>query len=199
MLAERSVLPPKAQVPAAIVLGVLFILLLVWQFGGDGGQANVAVATSGDRPVKIDRTTELNDLRLLIDDLRRLQTAVAVTASAAPAFRGDPFFDAISVAASGEVGRSGRTGDGNGPGVGGEISGGEGVSAGFDRAEKLNGLKLMAISTTVESSIALINGRLVRVGEKIAGFLVEEISESEVVLSDTIGTERIGLPEVIGL
>lgn len=198
MLAERSILPPKAQVPAAIVLGALFILLLAWQFGGDGKEAAVAVASSGDQPVTIDRTAELHDLRRLIEDLRRLQTAATVTASEAPTFRGDPFFDVLSVAVVGEVGSSGRTGDGNGPGVEDGL-GGVGASSGFDRAEKLGGLNLKAIITTSESSIALINGRMVRAGEYIAGFLVEDISESEVVLSDAIGTERIGLSEVIGL
>ena len=199
MLAERSILPPKAQVPAAIVLLALFILLLVWRFGGDGGQSNAAVASSGDLPVKIDRTAELHDLRRLIEDLRRIQSAVAVTVGERPTFRGDPFYDAISGNDADGGATSGRSQDGSGVGVEDGVAGRGTSLVGFDRAQRLDGLRVLAISTMNESSIALINGRLVREGEYIAGFLVDEIFESEVVLSDTLGTERIGLPEVTGL
>jgi hypothetical protein len=65
--------------------------------------------------------------------------------------------------------------------------------------ERLGGLRLLATSITKDSAMALVNGRCLRKGDVVAGFVLKEIREREIILEDESGTEPIRMPELPSL
>ena len=86
---KKGMIPDKAQVPVAIVLGICFIALLIWQFGPRGPQTEGAplLIATGDTEVEV----SLEDLQRVLADIKAEQIQRVTTGDAPEPVHRSPF------------------------------------------------------------------------------------------------------------
>lgn len=202
MAAGKSVVPAKLQIPMAIVLGLLLVCIVVVRFGGRK-QATPAVTVKEKTNVTAEETITIEDLRQALTDLPRTTTSRVGPRDGPPPLVRNPFVLADSESAEDgttSAASEGGSEEGESAPV---VSEGETdkpstpAEPAEDRSVRLARLSLSATSLTKNSAVALINGRYVREGDVIEGFVVKKIHERKVLLEDQVGIETVRMPETI--
>lgn len=169
MPAKGSFLPAHRQIPIAVGLGAILLLIGWVRFGramvadgeGSGDSPDVAAAAQA-APVSLD------GLRLILDRIQQVDSEVDARIQARPALARDPFaplsepIREVAFEPEGEAPDSAR-----------------------DRWAAAAALTSTLIGGG--DALARIDGRLVRVGDAIGGFSVRAIAEGEVTLEDELG------------
>ncbi len=172
MSERKSLIPPNAQVPLALLLGILFAGLLYWRFAPDGDKESRKVV------VVSQANYSLEEVRGLIEDVRRDDFSPSELESTAETLDDDPFlWDALApvepVVALPEE-----------PDTAEE-------DALEERNERLAELQLSGTMFIGRKGFAIINGQHLRTGDKIAGFTLNHINERTAVLVDEYGAEEL--------
>lgn len=200
MAARRTTIPPKAQIPVAIVLGILFVFL-VWfrlvlpRFSAPAA-APVAAGQSAPAPVAAiplvapvgqESTLFINDMIMLLAEAKATIGEGAAKETEAPPLKRNPF----------EMRQEGSAGDGVSRSR--EGSGLSQAELEIQRYEQrgyiLDSLELTATLQVGRRWLAVIDGRTLAVGDRIEGFTIKDIGERSVVLEDDGGTASIPMVE----
>jgi len=172
MAESKSIIPPNAQVPVALVLGACFLAMLWWRFGPDGdGDTRKTVIVS-------QANYSLDEVRVLIEDVKRDDFLPAPPDDDLPECDQDPFlWDALEpvepVVALAE--EPIETED----------------AALEERNDRLAELQLSGTMFIGRSGIAVINGKQFRTGDEVSGFTLNHINERTAVLVDDYGAEEL--------
>ena len=187
MATSRSLIPPKVQVPIAIGLACVFVIVLVWRFyprqSVEGIPASSEDAESP--PVEI----SLGDLRRLVADLQPDDVAHVTAQPTLPQLVRNPFRWRVEDIPHRRKGGSAEPAE-----VPAEDNTLSELLQTVAREESLKSLSLLGTCIAGETGIALVNGRYVRPGDAIAGFTVREIREREIVVADELGSEVVVMP-----
>ena len=180
MASKKSTIPPKAQVPVAVGLAVLFAVILAWRFlsQDEGDAPAVPAAPSGDSEVQV----SLEELTEALEALQEGYVKELPRPSELPPLARNPFL----------VGEAGVR-----PAAL-EAGGKEAVArqlALAGREAGLAGLVLSATCVAGESSGAIVNGRHLGLGDEIEGLTIQKIEQRQVVLTDDWGTYTIEIQE----
>ncbi|HUT23844.1 MAG TPA: hypothetical protein VM492_05835 [Sumerlaeia bacterium] len=196
MARSKSLIPPGAQIPAAVVLGVVFALLLAWKLGPR--RKGPPTATSAEAVVQsMQETVSLDDLRAILVEVRKTEFRPAARSVDLPSLARNPFMvpeEALAEMRSGDVARLARSlfeTPAEEPGSG-EAAVEETVRA-PSRKERLQSIGLSATCVTARQRIAIVNGQVLRPGDTVEGFVVKEIRQRELALEDEEGVETIGM------
>jgi hypothetical protein len=172
MTERKSTIPPNAQIPVALVLGVCFTALLWRQFAPDGDEnARKVVVVS-------EANYSLEEVRYLIEQVKRDDFLPAGLDTNLAKCEKDPFlWDSLEpiepvVALAGEPDTSED-------------------DAFEERNERLASLELSGTMFIGRKGIAIINGQQFYAGDEIAGFTVNNIDERTAVLVDDYGAEEL--------
>lgn len=186
MKRNKSIIPKQAQIPAAIVLALVFALLLWWQFG----PKETPVENPDDTALVQEgvNAASLEQLKALLAETRRESWEVAIDRGARRPLERNPFRSASFVQPR-EVGLEVDL-EGEVP----EPEPEEEEPAGPTREEVLSLLRLKGTCIMAPWAMAVVNGRYIRVGDKVAGFVVTEVKEREIVLKDDMGYESLFIP-----
>ena len=184
MASKKSTIPVNAQIPVAIILSIMFAFLLLYQFGplGSEDEAPDTVILSVD---ETEVQVSVDDVKSLLADIQADKIQRVSQATTAPPLSRDPFRRAGFHVSAGEPGEDTK------PTTESELL--------RMHEERLRSLRLSATSLMSGNTIAIINGRLLRVGDSIEGFVIQEVRKREVILEDEIGKESIQMPEVPNL
>ncbi|MFC1736054.1 hypothetical protein ACFL1X_08045 [Candidatus Hydrogenedentota bacterium] len=191
MPGKKSTIPPSAQIPAMIALAILFVIILVWRFAPkeEAGQDGAA-AVSGAAAQEV----SLDDLNKIIEEMNKGEIQMASRSDEIPTLVRNPFSipeSALAAIREGEVGRLTRDfKDAKKEEVQVEIH-----EVGPDRDEILSSFELTTICKMGNVKMAIVNDSFLKEGDKLSGFVVEEIGEREIVLMDDKGTETIRMEE----
>jgi len=172
MTERKSTIPPNAQVPVALVLGLGFALLLWRQFAPDGDE-NVRKAV-----VVSEATYSLDEVQYLIEQVKRDDFLPVGLDTELAKCEQDPFlWDALEpiepvVALAEEPDTSEE-------------------DAFEERNERLANLELSGTMFIGRKGIAIINGQQFYVGDEIAGFSLNNIDDRTAVLVDEYGAEEL--------
>jgi len=182
MAAKKSFMAPRAQVPTAIGLSVVFAILLVWRMGGKAGEndspeASVQAASmmvlpeAGGRPL-------MDRLKRILADYETRPSTAPPRSDDPPALEGNPF-------------------EGPRPKPLDELDEEDDDPTDEDRAEELreeflDSIRLTGTCIIGGTRISIVNGNYLRTGDAFEGFVVKEIREREIVLEDGRGIEVIG-------
>ena len=194
MAGSKSLIPPKAQIPVAVVLGILFALLLVWRFGFGAQEETESVVSLIPEVDAAEIGVSLDDLREILKELQ-VDTpegkAEGEDEGQLPLLSGNPFRWAQAPSP-----RPGALGANAGEGEGSVQEPVRGPS----RESRLNSLVLSGTCVLEGSSTAIVGERYVKVGDVVEGFTIQEIRESELTLADDVGVEiiKIEKPEWLG-
>jgi hypothetical protein len=196
-VADKELIPRKVQMPLALFLGILLLIVLVWRFGGRRGPSP---AEGAPTPKEAEEAAvSVEDLSQLLGDLKMDGGSRGVFAHEAPPLERNPFLMGPEPAAPnpGEPAQAALGAQANGSeNGGGESSPQVKEAAVKSRSERLSALRVSATGITRDSALALVNGMCLKKGDTIAGFVVKEINEREVILEDELGTESVRMPEI---
>ncbi len=172
MADRKSFIPPNAQVPVALVLGVLFLGLLLWRFAPDDHK-------DARKVVVVSQTNySLDEVRGLIAEVRSEDFSPSKTERSADECEADPFlWDALApvepvVALPDEPDTAED-------------------DALEERNDRLAELQLSGTMFIGRTGLAIINGQQLRTGDEIAGFTLNHINERSAVLVDEYGAEEL--------
>lgn len=172
MTDNKSFIPPNAQVPVAIVLGVCFAALLWWRFAPDGDKdARKVVVVS-------QANYSLDEVRHLIEEVKRDEYLPATQDANLAKCESDPFlWDALEplepVVPLAEAPDTSEQ------------------DALDERNDRLAELQLSGTMFIGQKGIAIINGQQFQAGDEIAGFTLNNIDERTAVLVDEYGAEEL--------
>jgi len=215
MARGKSIMPVKAQVPATIVLSIIFIIILIWRLGGKKdtdevptvpldspviGSSDTVAAPATTTGATAGSEVSLDILRKVLEDARQQEFAIPSKATSLQPLERNPFLvtsEALRELRSGEMALLAR-------GlleVPTETPTAEPLVAeqtpleqqeqllGPSREERLSMVKLSATGISGPNRTAVVNGVLVKEGDIIMGFVIQEIREGELTLRDDEGNE----------
>jgi len=193
---SKSLIPPGAQIPTAVVLGVALALLAAWQFGPR--RKGRSIPTSAEAVVQsMQETVSLENLRAILVEVEKAEFQPAARSVELPPLARNPFMvpeEALAEMRSGDMIKLARSlleTPLEEPGSA-EAAAEEAVRA-QTRKDRLQSISLSATCVTARQRIAIVNGQVLRPGDAVEGFVVKEIRQRELVLEDEEGVETIGM------
>jgi hypothetical protein len=182
MPSKKSLIPPKFQIPAAVVLGAVFVLNTLWRLGVFAGTdapgvpvTQVAVAEVISTPSAAPEVSlgELRSMLAVLDEDDGMQMA---RAPHAPRLMRNPFvWDLDARATSDPDTRAKRS-----PGQAERMA---------ERKAFFDTVNFAGTCIIDDSAVAIVDGDFLRTGDTLGGFEIERVRAQELVLRDAIGTE----------
>ena len=194
MSGGKSFIPPRFQVPVAIVLAVLFAALLWWRF-----QPRAALVAPVTESIEIPgdaKLATLEDLRGLLATIKPGEDTPARSGQDYALLSNNPFHLPLATASGKSTSGSIQGADSDDADVSlpdEEARVKEDLKQG--RALLLASLELTGTCRSNGWAMAVISGNYVQRGDVFAGFTVKEIREREVVLHDAVGEEVLHVIE----
>lgn len=177
MTKRPSILPPRAQIPVAIALAAFFAALLWWRFAPDAKPSTRVSAAE-----LTNTTYSLGEVQALIAEVQGEEADPQATAAPLIACERDPFlWDALAPAEQEAVEDA----------VDNTNAEQEALLA--EREERAAQLRLDGTFLIGRSSVAIINGKHVKPGESIDGFVLNNVHERSAVLVDDFGAIELEL------
>lgn len=181
---KKGVIPPKAQVPVAVVLSVLFVCVLALRFGG--GERDAVAATPNEIPAD-QPMVSVDDLRTVLARIEARKEDRMTREGSMPELARNPFLAPLEPAVAKVALRPEP--------VSIELLAPP-VPTGPTRADRLRSIELTAICISNGRSIAVIGGEYLAAGDEIAGFMIKAINDGEAVLEDELGLKILRLEGV---
>ena len=194
MKKKNSIVPANAQVPLAIVLAVFFAIILYWRFG-----PQIRGESSPLPPVAVapDNGPEgsLEDLKTILAKVEKEPFEYEERPKTIPPLARNPFRQEgppVSELTDEEA---------LGPQPLQPVEDADEVSEEVlieqMREERLAALVLSGTCVVANQAMAIINGRYLREGDEVEGFVVKDVREREVVLEDDAGPATIAISPVM--
>ena len=186
MAHKRSLIPAKVQVPAAIVLAISFVVLLVFRAVKNEGDADATVQAANHDvyamagPETLHERMPVNDLRNLIFNFQdKPETAPEI-----PPLERNPFLipeDAFTRALPEQADFDGEP---------------DGTSVlDLSRARELNSMVLTGTSKIGDRYMAIVNGMVLGKGDRIDGYTIVEVGEGVLFLESKRGVRIVRMKE----
>jgi len=179
---SKSIIPLRAQIPAAVIGAIILTLLLIRQFGpgqNEKGQPlNQAEASTTDSAVP------MVELESLLADVHANYVERVERTKHLPPLSGNPFR------------LPGIPEDGLPSNEDGVIEGSLAIEPDVPTRDEILASMILTGSCVVgETSMAIVNGQYFKAGERIGSFVVWEVRERELVIADGEGIEVLRMAE----
>ena len=174
---NKSIVPPKLQVPLAVVLAIVFIFLLSARLKGASDNDGPRVPTVEDKAASAHAVVRDDGHRiaLLMDKINARERYEELDDEPLQELAGDPFV------------KPGRAAAGNTP-EGDDMGRAEHRDRYQSREAFIESLTLQATLVDGDANLALINGMLVTENDTMGPFSVVKIEERTAFLSDETGS-----------
>lgn len=186
MARKKSLIPVKIQIPAALVLAVFFVALLVFRASKSDGDRNATVQAANYDAHTITGSEAFSE-RVAVDDLRNrilnFQNKPE-TEPVTPRLEQNPFLipeDAFTRA------MPDRADLGDEPDVTSELD--------RSRARELNSMILTGTSKIGDQYMAIVDGIVLGKGDRIDGYTIVEVGEGILIIENRRGVRIVRMKE----